>query len=474
MRASVRTRIVVAMLLVVCVALAVSTLTVREVLRSALTNRLNQELAQEVGKFRAFAHSSGARDVDVLISDYLRTKSPDRNETLFSAVAGAPAHRVAQPPPARLDRDRAFMAQAVAARAPELGWFDSSAGRVRYAVVPVRVAGDPREGHLVVVEFYDREARDIDTTMWVLILVGIGTVALTGLVGWLVAGRALAPLRQLRRTAERVSGDQLGARTEVRGSDDLAQVAATFNLMLDRLQRTFDRQRQFLDDAGHELRTPITVIRGHLELMGAGEQERRETLAVVDDELGRMMRMVQDLLLLAKADQPGFVVGGPVELADLTVEVIGKARALGQRRWQADALAEATVLADRQRLTQALLQLAANAVAHTHIDDVIGIGSAIEGDLVRMWVRDTGSGLPPGGRERLFERFTRGEDRTHGSGAGLGLAIVVSIARAHGGTVEVADTPGGGATFTVDLPLRAVPVSPDPAPAGRVTGGELA
>jgi signal transduction histidine kinase len=466
MRASVRTRIVVAMLLVVCVALMASTVAARAILRSALTDRLNQELAQEVGKFRAFAKASSVGDVDLLLSRYLQRKSPDRNETLFSTVAGRPAHRVAQQPPARLDRDRRFMAQVMAAQAPELGWSDSAAGRVRYAVVPIRVAGDPRQGRLVVVEFYDREAHDIDTTMWVLVLVGIGTVLLTGLVGWVVAGRALAPLRQLRRTAERVSGEQLGARIEVRGSDDLAQVAATFNLMLDRLQRTFDMQRRFLDDAGHELRTPITVIRGHLELMGSSEQDRHETLAVVDDELGRMMRMVQDVLLLAKADQPGFVVVEPVELADLTVEVIGKARALGQRRWQADTLAETTVLADRQRLTQALLQLAANAVAHTEDDDVIGVGTAVESGRVRLWVRDTGSGVPPGGHDRLFERFARGNERARGSGAGLGLAIVASIARAHGGTVAVTDTPGGGATFTLDLPVRHAP-----ALGGRVPSG---
>jgi signal transduction histidine kinase len=356
------------------------------------------------------------------------------------------------------------MATVVAEPAPTLGWSDSAAGRVRYAVVSVVVIGDPREGRLVVVEFYDREAHDIDTTVWVLILVGIGTLVLTGLVGWLVAGHALAPLRQLRRTAERVSGEELAARIEVHGSDDLAQVAATFNHMLDRLQRAFDTQRRFLDDAGHELRTPITVIRGHLDLMGDSAQDRRETLAVVDDELGRMMRMVQDLLLLAKADQPGFVVREPVELADLTVDVIGKARALGQRRWQADALAEATVLADRQRLTQAMLQLAANAAAHTREGDVVGVGSAVDDGRVRLWVRDTGIGLPPGGHERIFERFARGDDRARGSGAGLGLAIVASIAHAHDGTVDVANTPGGGATFTLDLPLRNLPTFEDAPP----------
>ena len=132
--------------------------------------------------------------------------------------------------------------------------------------------------------------------------------------------------------------------------------------------------------------------------------------------------------------------------------VVAKSRALGERRWGVDELAERTVVADGQRLTQALMQLTANAVAHTGDGEGVGVGSAVRDGRVLLWVRDTGPGLPPGDHEQLFRRFARG-GAGRGTGAGLGLAIVRSIARAHGGAVRVSSTQGQGATFTLDLPL---------------------
>jgi signal transduction histidine kinase len=181
--------------------------------------------------------------------------------------------------------------------------------------------------------------------------------------------------------------------------------------------------------------------------------DRELTMALVMRELDRMRRIVDELLLLAKSRRPDFLHPRPVELAELTVELLAAARVLGDRRWRLDGLAEETVLADDERLTQALMQLVENAVAHTEAGDSIEIGSAVRDSRVELWVRDTGPGVGVDVRERLFDRFSRGNGSTR-EGAGLGLAIVASIADAHGGSVRLDSSPGHGATFTLDLPLR--------------------
>lgn len=451
---SARARILGWMLLLVALALLASVLATRAILAAELNSRMNIELVHETTKFRSFAKHSRAPNVDELLTAYLRQAEPENDETYFSIVDGSASRRVSRQPPARLDENSALVRRLAAARTPTTGRTDSSAGEVRYAVIPVRVAGDTRSGALVVAEFTRYDAAENAKTVRMLGLVGFGALLIAGAVGWLVAGRVLAPVRVLRQTAERISSTELTRRIDVFGNDDIAQLARTFNTMLDRLEQAFATQRRFLDDAGHELRTPITVIRGHLEVMGEDPTERHETLALVSDELGRMMRIVEELLLLAKSDQPTFLSLDEVELADLTVAVVAKSGALGERRWSVDELAEETVSADRQRLTQALMQLTTNAVAHTGPGDSIAVGSAVRDGRVLLWVRDTGSGLPPGDTERLFDRFTRGADRVPGGGSGLGLAIVRSIAVAHGGTVRVDSEPGAGATFTLDLPRR--------------------
>jgi signal transduction histidine kinase len=208
-----------------------------------------------------------------------------------------------------------------------------------------------------------------------------------------------------------------------------------------------------VDDAGHELRTPITVVRGHLELMGDDPRDRRETIALVTDELDRMARIVDDLLLLAKAEQPDFVQLEAVELSDLTTELLAKARTIGDRDWRLDACASGPFRADPQRVTQAVLNLARNAVEHTAPGAEIALGTARGDGTVRLWVRDTGTGVDPAERDRIFERFARGRDGPRRSeGAGLGLSIVRAITDAHRGRVEVDSRAGTGATFTLVLP----------------------
>ncbi len=304
--------------------------------------------------------------------------------------------------------------------------------------------------------------RALGTLGWV---AALGLLLCSG-VAWLVAGQILAPVREVYRVARDIGEHDLTARVPVSGSDDVAAVAVTFNDMLDRLEAVHRTQQQFVDDAGHELRTPITVVRGHLELLSEDPAERQATLRLVTDELGRMSRIVADLLVLARAPQPDFVTPSPCDTAALTLDIEAKAQALGARRWQLMEVAEDEVELDGQRVTQAMLQLAANAVQVTADGDRIRVGSRFVGHgdtrQLRLWVSDEGPGVAAADAERIFERFvhggsslgqrgdTAGPAPRHGSG--LGLAIVRAIADGHAGSAWLESTPGAGATFGLDLP----------------------
>ncbi|MET4059325.1 two-component system OmpR family sensor kinase [Arthrobacter sp. UYP6] len=457
---SARTRIIGWMMLLVTLALATEFVIAARVLTERAEAEFNRELIHEGDKFRDFAERAvdpvtgeSYRDVGALLADYLAEVVPNADETLFSLVNGQPAHRARAEPPVRLDTDPTFVGRTADLSRPESGTVTSAAGPVRYAVFPVLVEGDPDRGALVVAEFTAPATERVNSTVQVLVVVSLAALALAGLASWVIAGRVLAPIRMLRQTAETVRDSDLDQRITVIGNDDVAALAHTFNQMLDRLQIAFTGQRRFLDDASHELRTPITVIRGHLELISEDPAERSRTLALVLDELQRMNRLVDDLMLLAKAERPDFLDLHQVDVTDLVMGVLTKASALGDRQWSVSRVTEHMVLADGQRLTQALMQLAANAVRHTRPGDRISMGVRVATDRLLLSVTDTGTGIAPEDVPRIFDRFTRGDHGRRGDGTGLGLAIVASIAHAHDGQVLLDSAPGQGSTFTLDLPL---------------------
>jgi len=192
------------------------------------------------------------------------------------------------------------------------------------------------------------------------------------------------------------------------------------------------------------------VIRGHLETLGDSPAEREEAIAVIQDELDQMSRYVDDLLLLAKAPRPDFLRTSPVDLDLFTHDLFAKARSLGDRDWRLDGTGVGIVDADQQRLTQAIMNLAENAVRYTREGEAIWLGSSLIGNWARLWVRDEGPGIDDDDRERIFNRYARGD--TSSDGLGLGLSIVQAIAEAHGGTVELDSRPGLGSTFSIVLP----------------------
>jgi signal transduction histidine kinase len=335
----------------------------------------------------------------------------------------------------------------------ERGNIETSVGTVRYLAVPIR--GSTVDGVFVVAASLTNERREVEEAVRLAALVLISVLLIASVLAWVVAGRVLSPLRLLAETARSIGESDLTRRIPVTGRDEIADLSRTFNAMLDRLQAAFAAQRQFVSDASHELRTPITIVRGQLELLGDDPHERRETVALVTDELDRMSRFVDDLLVLAKAERDDFLRVAEVELGALTDELFDKARTLGHRDWRLEARGDAIIVADRQRVTQAIMGLAQNAVQHTSDDEPIWLGSEANHREVRLWVRDTGPGISADDQERIFARFARAAaSRRRSEGAGLGLAIVKAIAEAHGGRAGVSSRPGAGATFTITIPLE--------------------
>jgi two-component system, OmpR family, sensor kinase len=225
------------------------------------------------------------------------------------------------------------------------------------------------------------------------------------------------------------------------------------------------REREFIGDTGHELRDPLTICRGYLELLGDDPEERRRTIALVLDELDRMARTVDQLQLLAEAEEPDFLQPEPIDLGPFAHELTTKASAIASRRWTVEHVADGELLADPRRMIEAVMNLAHNAVQHTDPDDTIAIGTSLSEDEARVWVRDTGTGIPVADQARIFDRFTRGgnADRRH-RGGGLGLAVVRAIAEAHGGRVDLESRLGQGSSFTIVLPRHPREVPPNERP----------
>ncbi|MEU7277643.1 HAMP domain-containing sensor histidine kinase [Streptomyces sp. NPDC045431] len=465
-RVSARVRILLWLLLVMAVALAAVATTTRSILLRDVDHRISQLLTQETREFANFVDqgvdpADGARFTEPrrLLQVFLQRQYSDPDEELLGLTEGAgPAPDVLRQPrdiaeDIALYRDRDALARIFAADARS-GTLERPQGEVRWAKVPISPAGTAPQGAFVVAFHADHEqAIAAEAFRTQLAISGVALLMTTG-IGWAVAGRILAPVRVVRQTAAQLTEQDLTRRIPVQGRDDIALLAETFNAMLDRLERAFAAQRQFVDDAGHELRTPITIVRGHLELMGDDPAEQAETIRLVTEELDRMSRIVEDLLLLAKAERPDFVAPEPVQLGELTADVFVKARALGEREWVLDGVTDREAELDPQRITQAMVQLAQNAVQHTVPGQRIRIGSREVTGRIELYVADSGVGVPAEDAGVIFERFRRGSSRrgtrTSG-GAGLGLSIVKAIAEGHRGRVELRPTEGGGATFVLVL-----------------------
>ncbi|MFO6453146.1 MULTISPECIES: sensor histidine kinase [unclassified Aeromicrobium] len=446
---SVRSRLIAAIGLLVGAALLAAGVSMWVVESRRIDQSIDAAISQEFAEFRTAFATEPSVGADARLSEFLARTLPDDGEIVWMfPTTGGPSY-IGDADRNLLDSPR-FSALVEDLRATG-GLRDFTAGGERYRVGVLPVQQGDAAAALVVTRDRTEATEQLNDLLITYALVGLlALVVVLAASSWL-AGRLLQPLSRLRDTARDISAGSLDERLEVTGHDDLTDLQVTFNDMLDRLEAAFSTQRQMLDDAGHELRTPLTVLRGHIELMDPDDRaEVDETKALLLDEIDRMSRLVDELLVLAKARRPDFIRLEPVDLQTLGEGVVARSRALADRDWRTDLSAVGEAMLDGQRITQALLQFADNAVRHTQDGDTITIGSGATSTTVELWVADTGPGVPPELRDEIFDRFT-----TTGShdGFGLGLSIVSAIAEAHGGTVVLDDPPSGsGAVFRLRLP----------------------
>jgi signal transduction histidine kinase len=328
---------------------------------------------------------------------------------------------------------------------------------------PVRLLAEPvRAQDQTLVIIVGQSLRERDLTLsnlrGVLLVGGPLALLLASLAGYLLTGAALRPVEAMRRRAASFSAADLDQRLPAaRADDELGRLGQTLNEMLARIHASVERERTLVSDASHELRTPLTVLRAELELIG----RERPTGAALQTAVGsaieetdRLGQLADDLLLLARADDDQLVIApGRVSTAELLQQAADRARRhphAAHKRIAVEGPADAEVLADRDRATQAIDNLLANALRHATAR--IRLSARPNGAFVELHVADDGPGFPPDFLPYAWERFARADAGRSEDGAGLGLAIVRTIADAHGGQAHATNTPTGGADVWIALP----------------------
>ena len=338
---------------------------------------------------------------------------------------------------------------------------------LRVLSIPLR-AGNHSVGILQVatnLNVADTARRDL---LDILLISTIVSTLFAGIGSWFVLGRVLAPLDAATETALAINrADDLSRRIpyDVASDDEIGNLIEAFNQTLERLENLFTSQQRFLADVSHELRTPLTVIKGNADLMRHMKKFDEESLASIDQEAGRLTRLVGGLLLLTQADSGKLTLNKqPIELDTLLLEVFQEMRILAGNKVHLKIanIDQIQFNGDRDRLKQVLLNLVANAIQYTPQDGDVLMGLARIGDQARLIVRDTGPGIPSEDLPYIFDRFYRAEKsrtRSTSPGFGLGLSIAKWIVENHGGTINVESREGKGTTFAIWLPLGKDPTS---------------
>ena len=329
-------------------------------------------------------------------------------------------------------------------------------GKLRVLTEPV-VVGGTRIGTFRVADPLTSIDQALASLRNRFIAVGLGALLLSVAIAIWLANVISRPLRRMAAVASAVDSGDLSHRIDYEGDDEVGVLAEAFNHMLDRLEAGFRLQRDFVSDASHELRSPLTVLRGRIELLAdhagdrpAVEAEKNELMR----EVRRMERLSDDMLTLAKAERGGLVHRRRVRVDDFVEDLRRDLPLLGSRHYSVESSLHGDLDADPDRLAQVLRNLVSNAVSHTTADGHIDIAIASENGSAVFAVSDDGSGIEPDQLVRIFDRFHRtdeGRSRAEG-GSGLGLAIVRAIVEAHGGSITAESPPGQGATFRFSIP----------------------
>jgi two-component system sensor histidine kinase MprB len=428
----------------VALAAVVAYVAVRDELRSQVDDALNQQLAQRTGPPPPFGRFGARRGFGLLPArlggptPYMQLIGPDGEVVVFGV------ERVALPVSGQArsvadGRAEAFLADA----------------RARGTHVRVLTAPLPDGGAVQ----FARSLASVDAVLarlrLILLLVCLGGVAVAVALGRIVSRRVVAPIVDVTEAARHIAAtEDLGRRIAVTSQDEVGELAAHFNAMLDTLERSIAAQRQLVADASHELRTPITSLRTNIEVLADAEalprDERARLLSDVEEQITELGMLVADLIELARGDQPRRDTDD-VRLDVLVGEAVARARRHAPAVRFEVSLEPAVVEGSRDRLARAVNNLLDNAAKHSPPGGVVEVEAAAGG----VRVRDHGAGVAEEDIPHLFDRFYRGVSARGRPGSGLGLAIVRQVAEQHHGSVRAANAPGGGAEFTLSLPAIA-------------------
>ena len=454
---SLRWSILASIMLPVLLILAILMTAISSLVISESNRDIDGHLTREALELRLLAETAvdpetGLEIVDpkTLLELYIARTIPDPNETMFVMVNGVPFARTTDTPPVRLDRNVDFLNLVDSLSEAEFGNWPTEAGNARYLIVPVQ--DESSRGALVTIIFSDLESAPIQDLLLRFALIAVASLLGMTAVSFLVAGRLFKPIGELTKLVAEIEEGKLETRIPIRRvKNEVDQLATEFNQMLDRLQESFDTQQRFIDVAGHELRTPLTIIRGHLDLMKLKPSESESSMAIVDDELQRMSRLVLDLQTLTKVGQPEFIRVEEVELESFCAEIQRKIEAISEREVPVTTNGGKAKF-DKDRMAQAVLQLVENALKYTNPKDSIKVSILNLDKSLEFCVEDSGEGIDPGLELTVFNPFVRGSKTQNIQGAGIGLSVVSSIAKAQGGNILVSQSDLGGAKFLIRLP----------------------
>ncbi|MFN8459196.1 MAG: ATP-binding protein [Anaerolineae bacterium] len=440
-------------------------------LMNTLDNHLKREAAQMIGGLK-FEHAEAEHEE----GDDHRSGSTKRQlEVRYRPEEGV-LWRILD------DQGRPLIDPGYLAQVPPGPWvITSSQTSLNYALLPnqtpIRVYSVPfvlegqGAGIVQVAESY-AHIQEVEQQLWLLMAIAIPFMLLAaGAGGWFLAARALNPIDHITQAARQISADDLHQRLNLKlPNDEVGRLAVTFDQMLARLEDSFERQKRFIADASHELRTPLTILKGDVEVAlnrPRSAAEYRDTLEMVNQTTDRMSALVEELFLLARADNHQYPLqlqafNLPELLADQIDSLMPRA-AEKKLSLTLDAPDKLTLVADPAKLARLFLNLIDNAIKYSRPGDSITVTASAQSDQTRITIADTGPGIPPEHLPYLFERFYRVDkarsrhgtaETQNSSGAGLGLSIAAWLAKAHGGRIEVASQVNQGATFTIWLPLH--------------------
>jgi two-component system, OmpR family, sensor kinase len=343
----------------------------------------------------------------------------------------------------------------------------AEAGSMRVLTQPVKYLAR-RVGTLRIAYPLVSVERAQESLLHTFLVVGALALALAAALGIGLATLIASPLRRIARVAAAVDAGDLSMRAgPMPARGEVRVLSDAFDHMLDRLERSFKRQREFVSDASHELRTPLSVLRAQVELLvrETDGERRDEATVTLLRRLDELDRLVGDMLTLASAEAGQLIEPHQIDLHDYFEDLERDLPLFGDRDYEVQAPG-GTLLADPDRLTQVLRNLIRNAVTNTNPGDQISIKTRGHGGRFEISVSDTGPGIPPGELNQIFERFhrldqSRSRDR---GGSGLGLAIARALTEAHGGAIRAESKPGRGATFRISLPGYQAPAVSQPGP----------